>query len=93
MTDLSPSVALPPDLVTLAEAIGEAWATELVGVLRAEDRDLTGAWPGTISEARSRVIATLDRRPNPEILEGLARLANVAARRGWRLVSQPDPEL
>lgn len=80
------------DLEPIAVAIGEAWATELVHSLRSEDRDAVGAWPGTLGEARMRVRLTLRRRLDVVVIEELARIAYVAARRGWQALSVPDPE-
>ncbi len=80
------------DLEPIATAIGEAWATELVQSLRSQRRDIVGAWPGTIGEARMRIRVTLRKRLELEALYELARVAYVAARRGWQAVSAPDPE-
>ena len=76
----------------LAIAIGEAWVSELVRSLHSEDREVIGAWPGTMSEARRRVLASVRMRLDAEHLDQLARVANTAARRGWQEVSQSDPE-
>ncbi|HEU0032621.1 MAG TPA: hypothetical protein VFQ53_18440 [Kofleriaceae bacterium] len=85
--ELAPSALLP-----IATAVGEAWANELVRALRSEDREIIGAWPGTLGEARMRIrLAVRHRLELPEIQE-LARAAYVAARRGWQEVAQPDLE-
>jgi hypothetical protein len=81
-----------PDLQPVATAIGEAWASELVHALRSEDREVIGPWPGTMSEARMRVLASLRMKLDTQHLEQLARVANIAARRGWQEVAQTDPE-
>jgi hypothetical protein len=75
----------------IAAAIGEAWANELVHALRLADREVEGAWPGTMREARMRVLASLRVRMPPNHLEELARAANLAARRGWNAVSELSP--
>jgi hypothetical protein len=75
-----------------ADEIGEAWASELVRSLRSEDREVIGPWPGTMSEARMRILASLRMRLDTQQLDQLARIANLAARRRWESVSQPDPE-
>ncbi|HEY5928544.1 MAG TPA: hypothetical protein VIV11_42950 [Kofleriaceae bacterium] len=80
------------DFVPIATAIGEAWAAELVHSFRASERAIVGAWPGTIREARMRVIARLQRVVDLALLDDLARVATTAARRQWQQVSQPDPE-
>lgn len=78
------------ELEPIAVAVGEAWASEIVQALRSEDREVVGAWPGTVGEARMRIRATLRRRLDVVVLEELARIAYVAARRGWQAVSAPD---
>ncbi len=79
-------------LTSLATSIGEAWVHELVRSLHATDRDVVGAWPGTMREARMRVLAGVQARIDSSVLDDLARVANTAARRGWAEVTQPDPE-
>ena len=94
------AVATSTDALTsLATSIGEAWVHELVRSLHATDRDVVGAWPGTMREARMRVLAGVQSRPetrldriDSSVLDDLARVANLAARRGWAEVTQPDPE-
>jgi hypothetical protein len=76
-----------------ASQIGEAWAMEYLRELRAHARSPIGAWPGTMSEARSRVVTQLAIVLAPERLQELARVANLAARRGWQRVSGPDLEI
>ena len=80
------------ELSPIATAVGEAWAAELVRALRANERAIIGAWPGTMREARVRVLARLHRHLDRDLLDELARLVTVAARREWHQISQPDPE-
>jgi hypothetical protein len=80
------------DLHPIAIAIGEAWAHELVRSLRSVDREIIGAWPGTMREARTRVRVALRTRLELHVIDELARVAYLAARRGWQEVSEPDPE-
>jgi hypothetical protein len=77
---------------TLAMAIGEAWASDLVRALHAEDREVIGAWPGTMREARRRLVTTMRTKLDPDHLEQLARVVRLAAQRRWQEVSQRDPE-
>jgi hypothetical protein len=63
-----------------------------VRTLRDSEREIIGAWPGTMREARMRVLARLHRQLDLSLLDELARLVTVAARREWHQVSQPDPE-
>lgn len=94
------SPEVPAELAVLATELGQLWAQEYVRVLRAQDRDIVGAWPGTLSEARRQVLArskAINRLApisvgEPELLDQLARLTNLAARRSWETVSEPDLE-
>ncbi len=79
-------------LEPVALAVGQAWATELVHALRSADRDIVGAWPGTLREARMRIRAQVRARIELDEIERLARIAYVAARRDWQQVSEPDLE-
>ena len=80
------------DLQPIAIAIGEAWAREIVHSLSSEDREVIGPWPGTMSEARMRILTSLRMKLDTQHLQQLAQIANLAARRGWQEVSQADPE-
>ena len=80
-------------LAERASQIGAAWAEEYVRDLQAHARAPVGAWPGTMSEARGRVMTQLAIVLAPERLHELARVANLAARRGWQMVSEPDLEI
>src|SRR6188768_404861 len=73
-------------LERIATAISEAWAHEMVRALQDDEREIIGAWPGTISEAKMRVLVHLDRTLDLEVLADLARVATVAARRKWQNV-------
>jgi len=89
-------------LLPEAAAIGEAWAQECAVDLRAQERGVVGAWPGTIREARSRVLARLPAARtrsrseagalDTETLQLLARTAYDAARKSWQAISEPDLE-
>jgi hypothetical protein len=85
-------IEVPAELVTLAQSIGDTWAHAYVDTLRSQERDIVGAWPGTIREARRQVLARVKIKLEPEQLDQLARLTNLAARRGWESVSEPDLE-
>lgn len=82
-----------PDFKPIAMAIGEAWAHELVRTLRDDEREIVGAWPGTISEARMRLLAQLDHIPDLAVLADLARVATEAARGEWLKVAERDHEV
>jgi hypothetical protein len=91
---VSPSLA---ELVpSVSAAIGEAWANEVANALRAQTRGLVGGWPGTLREARSRVLLGLRAARQPafdsEELMALSRAVYETARRCWDQISEPDPE-
>jgi hypothetical protein len=86
--------AAPRDtLAEHASQIGAAWAEEYVRDLQAHSRAPVGAWPGTMSEARRRVVIKLAVALAPDRLQELARVVNLAARREWQMRSQPDLEI
>jgi hypothetical protein len=87
-----PVVTVPPELAELAATIGQAWSVVMVQSLEAQGREIVGAWPGTLREARRQVLAKLRVKVEPEQLDQLAKLTNLAARRGWETVSEPDLE-
>lgn len=82
-----------PDFEPIATAVGVAWAAELVRQLRAAEREIVGSWPGTMSEARMRVLHRLHRKLEVDLLDDLARIATLAARREWHQICQPDLEV
>lgn len=65
-----------------ATANGESWAAELVYSLRSDHRDVVGEWPGTLGEARMQIRVAFRRHVDARFLDELARVANLAARRG-----------
>lgn len=85
LAELGPSVS---------EAIGEAWANEVANALRAQTRGVVGGWPGTLREARSRVLVGLRaaRAFDAAVLAELSRAVYEAARRRWDSMSEPDLE-
>jgi len=74
-----------------AIAEGDAWATARLRALRAECRRAVGGWPGTLREARARVLRPLAdelarRQMTPltaDEHEGVTRLAYSSARDAW----------
>lgn len=85
-------IEVPIELASLATVIGQEWSQTYVRTLQAQERDIVGAWPGTIREARRQVLARIKAKLEPEQLDQLARITNLAARRGWETVSEPDLE-
>ncbi len=92
-TNTEPGAELP---TAVAFAIGKAWAQDVANALYAQGRSAVGAWPGTLREARSRVLMGIPAARHPsfevEALVGLARACNDAARRCWDDMAEPDPE-
>lgn len=71
----------------IATALGRAWAKEVHDALLADGRRPTGAWPGTVSEARTcalRLMGQDFQRESAESQERLVRALYSAARRNWR---------
>lgn len=92
---LSRSPAHVDDFEALASQAGQDWASAFAGELRRQRRAITGAWPGTMTEARSHVLLALAGAGGAisiEDLRALSRTAYHAARQAWRLVALPDEE-
>jgi hypothetical protein len=81
-----------------ARTTGEEWAHARVAELGGEGRSASGGWPGTITEARSRVLPALSRvlareRLGPPALteiDGAARTAYARARAVWGALAKAD---
>ena len=84
--------AVQTDMHPRAIAVGDAWATELVRSLRADDREIIGSWPGTMGEARLRIRGELRTKLELAHIDELARLAYLTARRCWQELAEPDNE-
>ena len=95
---LSRTTSEPPldRLQSIASRAGLAWADACARALQSQKRPIVGAWPGTLTEARGRVLAALATGDHGaislEMLSALARTANRAARDAWRSVAVPDEE-
>jgi hypothetical protein len=80
----------------VSDALGAAWARDVASALRAQTRSLVGGWPGTMREARSRVLlgvpAARSTQFDPDALVALARAVYDAARRSWDEIAEPDLE-
>ncbi|MBX7191399.1 MAG: hypothetical protein K1X94_05050 [Sandaracinaceae bacterium] len=81
-------------LERLALASGEGWALEAASSLRGEGRTVSGGWPGTMSEARTRVsvLAVGGPAPSLEAHEKLARLLYASARRAWAALAVAETD-
>lgn len=81
-------------LDALAAQAGERWARSLALRLRAQGREIEGAWPGTLSEAYSCVLAALAgsaRELSRDEMRTLSRRTYSAARCAWQLVAAREP--
>jgi hypothetical protein len=65
----------------------ERWVLETTEALRADDRAVAGGWPGTMSEAQSRLATLVSERrialSSREEHEQAARRLYESARRAW----------
>ena len=86
------SVVTAPELHALATSVGEIWAAEVASSLRAVDRAVTGAWPGTLGEARMRIRLAIRIALERSLADELGRIATVAARGAWKLVAETEHE-
>ena len=83
-----------------AELVGREWANEIKASIILERRRASGGWPGTLSEARARVLVSLlpwlQRNGQPTVSsqerEGAARLVYASARSAWMETREPDDE-
>ncbi len=79
-----------------ARAEASAWASWWRAELLRQGRPMAGGWPGTLSEARSRMARRIaadlgsDFAPTTHELDRAAREAYGAARRDWNETSEPD---
>jgi hypothetical protein len=94
-----PSQTRSAVLKDASAAVGTSWALECVNALRASGRLIEGGWPGTLPEARARILSKL----SPELsAHGLLPLdarevglvassTNAEARRSWHLATKRRP--
>ena len=84
-------------LSRVAHTVGVSWMDWWYEHLRGERRAVAGAWPGTISEARRRVLTQATTEPGlslpltPDELETTSRAANLHAKALWRAKAIPEP--
>lgn len=76
---------------TRAVDAGRAWADAVRERLHAEGRRAAGGWPGTLSEAKARLVDTLGPGAmlSPEDQSRLARVLYAAARDCWMVHREP----
>ena len=82
-----------------SEAVGTSWALECVNALRESGRPIEGGWPGTLPEARARILRQL---PLQLSARGMLPLdaqeiglvsssTNAQAKRSWHLAVKRRP--
>jgi hypothetical protein len=84
-----------------AQAVGSAWAHELRGSLKRENRRASGGWPGTVSEARARarilLLPWLSTRgavlATQEQVASLTSALYASARATWRDHCEPEEHI
>ena len=84
-----------------AEEVGRQWANELRAAMVKEERRPCGGWPGTLSEARTRVALAVVPwlATNGQLLmstqqrEGAARVAYASARSAWMETREAEEKL
>jgi hypothetical protein len=82
----------------IALEAGIAWAVWWCDELRKERRPVAGGWPGTLSEARARIVARVSTELGRGFaltsaeLHGMARTAYLKAKDEWQARAQPDAE-
>jgi hypothetical protein len=77
-------------LTRLADDAGRGWATSWCDDLHKQGRVAAGGWPGTITEARARLLARLNGEKGLGLplaaaeVDALTKAAYVAAKNEWR---------
>jgi hypothetical protein len=83
-----------------ATSVGESWAQTWLAELALEQRGATGGWPGTISQARSRVRVALASELSrarfapaaAQEIDETARAAYARARQVWLASASADAD-
>lgn len=79
-----------------SEAIGARWVLDYSAIVQGSGRRIEGGWPGTLSEARGRVVATLpqelhERGAAPlssKEIAAASAMASAEAKRRWRAAAK-----
>jgi len=77
-----------------ATLAGRAWAADVRSQLQQEGRRAAGGWPGTMSEARTRMASALGVATpvSPDERARLAKLLYGVAKECWLLGREPELE-
>ncbi len=86
-------------LKNTSEAVGRTWALECVNALRESGRPIEGGWPGTLPEARARILRKLSLELsaqgmlplNASEIGPVSSSTNAQAKRSWHLVAKRRP--
>ena len=85
-------------LEAAAASEGAAWAAWWLDEMRRQARPVCGGWPGTLSEARRRMVKRIAAElgvsfaPTAAELDSATRAAYGQAKRDWNLSCEPDLE-
>ena len=83
-----------------AQSIGETWAQETIKTIHAEQRVAAGGFPGTMTEARTRVsllvLPWLAKHGNPPATpverEAIAKAVYQSAKQAWWSMREPEAD-
>lgn len=94
----APAVAEPRSsmLREASEAIGVRWVLDYSATVQQSGRRIEGGWPGTLPEARGRVLATLPQQLSargaaplsPQEIAAAAATASAEAKRRWQIAAK-----
>lgn len=82
-------------LAEAARGVGERWAQGWRSELQGQGRAAAGGWPGTLGEARARVMAFFaeeldgEEQLTPDELGWATKAAYASARRDWLARAEP----
>lgn len=77
---------------------GVAWAAWWRNELRRQERPVAGGWPGTLSEARKRIVARIIKELGPRFgaseseIQSATRATYGTAKRDWNDNRDPDAD-
>lgn len=88
----APSEARGSLLRAASEAVGVRWVLDYSAVVRQNGRRIEGGWPGTLPEARGRVLASLPQELSnrgaaplsPREIVAASAMASAEAKRRWQ---------
>lgn len=83
-----------------SEAIGVRWVLDYSATVQQSGRRIEGGWPGTLPEARGRVLASLPQELSergaaplsPQELVIASAMASAEAKRRWQIAAKRRPQ-